>query len=231
MKHFLIIFACTFCFATGKGQYIDKDSRTRTIIDKVEFLNLRTDSNTYTCSISPFDNGENPNFFDERHDKLESFLVNPKTNEKVSLASEHDKYKLEINFDSITLNQVTMSIEFSGFVGGGWYGAGSQVHVYIGEKIDTVTYIHLSPSLEATIYYNGKKLTKSIIVDTFPSFQMKNYIHSITEVGYDDHKQRTFKIRSIIKANSVLVFALSSSYIEIYNLGKLFAKHETIINN
>ena len=227
MKHFLLIFTYTFCFLISNGQPNDRNDRI--IIDKIEFQKLKTDSNTYTCSISPFGNGENPNFFDERHYKRESYLVNPKTNEKVNLASEQDKYKLEINFDSIVLNQATMTIEFSGFVAGGWYGAGSQVHVYIGEKIDTVTCIHLSPSLEATIYYNGEKLTKSIIVDTFPSFQMKNYVHSITEVGYDDHKKRAFKIRSNIKQNIVLVFGLSSSYIEIYDLGKLFAKYERIV--
>lgn len=224
MRQFFLFFKYIFYFTTSHGQSVESGNRIS--IDKKDFQKLRIDSNTYTCSISPFGNGENPNFFDDSHDKLERFIVNRKTNERVSLDSHQDKYKLEIEFDSIILNKTTKFIEFTGVVAGGWYGAGSQVHVYIGEKIDTVTYIHLSPSLEATIYYNGEKLTKTVIVDTFPSFQMKNYSHSITEVGYDYHKQRAFKIRSAINPNTVLVFGLSSTYTVVYDLGKLFEKYK-----
>lgn len=59
------------------------------------------------------------------------------------------------------------------------------------------------------------------MLDTFPAFYLINYAHSKTEVGRDYDKERDFKIVAEIDENSILTFGLSSTYSEIFEVGKL----------
>ena len=114
-------------------------------------------------------------------------------------------------------------ITIEGTVKGGWYGAGSDVDIYIGEKVDTTSLHILSPNLHYTIIHEGKELKEPIVLDTFPAFYLRNYAHTKSEVGRNYDKKRDFKIVSKINKNSVLTFGLSASYSEIFEIGKLLA--------
>lgn len=79
----------------------------------------------------------------------------------------------------------------------------------------------MSPTLDAKIYYNGKELTETIIVDTIPAFVLKNFIHVNSENAYKNNPNRAFEIFSPITENSIFVFGQNDCLAEIYEIGKL----------
>lgn len=207
----LTIVTATCCAQTSSDKVL--------YFDNEDLLRFKVFGNVYQCDISPFSDGENPVFSDERDFKTKTTLFSDYGKE-IELPNESDKYRLEIYAKSIEVNNKFNIIEITGFISGGWYGAGSHVHVYIGQKVDTLVNITLGPNLHGPIYYNGKKVNKPIVIDTLPAFKFSNYIHQKSEVGFDDHKKRAFKISGQIDNNSVLVFGLSSSYVEIFEIGR-----------
>jgi len=218
MKHLLIIifiFVSILC----RAQFKIGDSLIE--IDDINLLRYKVYENIFLCNVGPFSDGASPIFFDETNFNVGTTLIDSKSKEKIYESDIPNYYKLNVVLKTIELNSSKKSIRIAGYVAGGWYGAGSQVHVYIGQRIDTTLNISLSPNLEGKIYYNGKRIKKTIIIDTLPAFRMEKFAHSISEVGYNDHLNRIFVINSPIDENSILVFGLSSSYAEIYEIGEL----------
>ncbi|MBN2890809.1 MAG: hypothetical protein JXL97_02990 [Bacteroidales bacterium] len=219
MKKLILIIHLILIFTICKSQEISNDTILE--LNENDLYNCEIYENIYHCNVGPFDIDDNPIFMDERNFNISMTITNPKTDKSVEIPDEPSVYNLTVVKTKIILNKTTNVMDIEGFVEGGWHGAKSQVYVYIGNKVDTVSYIYLSPSLHGPIYYNGKKVKETNVIDTLPSFKFASYDKSISEVGFDDHKQRAFKISAKINENSILVFGQSSSYSEIFLIGKL----------
>lgn len=124
------------------------------------------------------------------------------------------KYNLKVNIEVLTYDPNKSVIEVRGNVTEGWYGAGSEVHVYIGNRVDTVSQLLL-----ATSY--GLKFTEPIVIATSEAFYLDQYQHARSEAGQPDQRKRRFYISGPINENSLLAFALQDCYVEIFEIGKL----------
>ena len=165
-----------------------------------------------------------PCFRDYYKNSLKLDIVNPKTGKKASLTDGNTNRKnLKVKFKRITLNRESNELTLEGTVKGGWYGAGSDVQIFIGEKVDTTSLHILRPNLHYKIIHEGKELKEPVVLDTFPAFYLKNYTYTKSDVGRNYDKKRDFKIVSKINKNSLLTFGLSVSYSEIFEIGKLLA--------
>jgi hypothetical protein len=147
-----------------------------------------------------------------------------------------DIYYLEIILKNFVFNTKDSVVNIHGEVKKGWYGkdniywlnkgkiVNNNVNIYIGKKKDTISKLYYVPDLmndqpeEHIITYNGLKIEeKQLVIDSFPSFYMKNYEHFKTKNG----TSRLFRITSKITPNSILTFGLTTCYGEIFEIGKL----------
>jgi hypothetical protein len=180
--------------------------------------NLQIENEVYDFSSNPFTNDEKPEFHDYRENLPKIYLDK---DGKFLLNKESEKQKLEINFDKIIYNPKTQKVVITGSISGGWYGLGSDVAIFIGERTDTVSSVKIRPSRETQIYYNGSAVTEEISINGFPTLILKKYVRANSEVGFENHKKRRFKISSKINQKSVLVFGLTGTYVEIFDINKL----------
>ncbi|WP_055437553.1 MULTISPECIES: hypothetical protein [Lacinutrix] len=192
--------------------------------DEIERLKIYPKTFQYGTIHLSEEQRHEPCFRDYNKNSLKLDIVNPKTGKTAPLTNGKTKRKnLKVKFERIILNRENNEITIEGTVKGGWYGAGSDVDIYIGEKVDTTSLHILSPNLHYTIIHEGKELKEPIVLDTFPAFYLRNYAHTKSDVGRNYDKKRDFKIVSKINKNSVLTFGLSVSYSEIFEIGKLLA--------
>ena len=76
------------------------------------------------------------------------------------------------------------------------------------------------------MYYNGEKITETIVVDRVPAFYLSNFKKFEAFRGENNQKNSTYKellfdIETEFNEKSVLIFGLSSRYAEIFEIGKL----------
>lgn len=186
-----------------------------------ELFKLRVDPLIYEYSGSFFEDGRIPNFTDSRNFSVKTTLVNTATKKEMDLPNEHVADTLNLIPQLILLNLEKNTISIKGTVSGGWTGGKSDVHIYIGQRNDTIQHIKLVPTLEANIIYNGKELAETVIIDTIPAFNLKNFIHVNSENAYEDHPHRAFEIIAPINKTSILAIGQNDCFAEIFEIGKL----------
>lgn len=186
-----------------------------------DLFKLRVDQFIYEYSGNFFEDGRIPNFTDRRNFRVKTTLVNTSTKKEMDLPDQHVADNLNLIPQLILLNLEKKTISIKGTVSGGWTGGKSDVHIYIGQRNDTIQHIKLVPTLEVNIIYNGKELTETAIVDTIPALNLKNFIHVNSENAYEDHPQRAFEISAPIDKSSILAIGQSDCFAEIFEIGKL----------
>lgn len=135
-------------------------------------------------------------------------------------------YFLKVEFESCTYNLKDSIIEIEGFVSGGWDKAlkkgkaRNHIDIFLGEKKDTITLCYLGnrvnkEAIESKL--NNKEIDKFAVLDTFPSFYLKNYSYYRTA----PEGRRHFKIKGKITKNSMLAFGAGACYSEIFDLGSM----------
>jgi hypothetical protein len=199
----------------------ETDTRNQIHIDGNKLLKLKVDAYIFEYAGSFWDDGKEPKFNDDRNLGFTTTLVNPSTKKEIDLPNEHVGDTLKLIPKSIVLDAMSKHITVKGVVSGGWTGGGSDVHIYIGERRDTVQYISLSPSLEAEIYYKGEKLTETVIIDTIPAFYLKNFVRVNSENANSGHLERAFEIEAPINENSILALGQNDCFAELFKIGEL----------
>lgn len=200
MKHIIILILLKLSLI-GKAQSL---SDSIILFDNSSLQSCKIYENTFQCNISPFSDGQNPIFSDERDFNIKATLY-AKNGKEIELPQSPDKLELEIFANSIKVNPLFNTIEISGYVTGGWYGAGSHVHVYLGQKVDTIMNITLSPNLHGPTYYNDKKVKEPTVITTLPAIKLENYTHTKSEVGFENLPKRAFRISGQFNNKSILV--------------------------
>jgi hypothetical protein len=174
-----------------------------------------------------------PYFVDDREYKgiLNYGIVFSKIdNTPFSFLQNLNMYHLKISINECKYNPTDSIIEIQGIISGGWREKDwkdikNNVDVFIGQKKDTVSWLYYENRTnpdEMDVKYKQEKINKFIVLDTFTSFYLKNYVHNRTNYG----NERTFKIKSKVNKNSILVFGLSYTYSEIFEIGELIFSKE-----
>ncbi|PKV48683.1 hypothetical protein ATE84_0689 [Aquimarina sp. MAR_2010_214] len=235
----LIITIFNFCFINNSfGQ---RNLKKENNFSQVTLDTYRISSNTYELWWSKggyncFTAGDTlPAFVDMRQYKgvLNYGVTFSSTNgQNFHFIENFSMYKLNIDIAHCKFNKKDSIVEIEGTITGGWSGSSwngiqNNVDIFIGKKKDTVTLVRSKQfikSKDVAVFYEGKKVIdhKSITLDTLPSFSIYDYTHYKTNQG----NERTFKIKSKIDINSLLIFGLGSCYTEIYDIGKMvYAKN------
>ena len=168
-----------------------------------------------------------PCFTNYTKNKIKSQIVDSKTGSIIYNSTDPEINGLKIITNKITLDKKSRLFQIGGQVTGAWEDViPSEFEIYIGHRIDTISNITLSPSLEATVYYNGKKLDSTVVVDRVPAFYMTNLqkfnvTRGLKNLPNSNYKEMLFNISAVIDDKSILVFGLSSRYAEIFEIGKL----------
>jgi hypothetical protein len=160
---------------------------------------------------------------------------------EIVFTENYNMYYLEIILNNFTFNIKDSVVNIQGEVKKGWYAKdniyklhkgkveSNNVNIYIGQKKDTISKLYFVPDLmndrpkETVIKYKGLKIEeKQVVIDSFPSFYIKNYEHFKTEKG----TSRLFNLTSKINPNSILTFGSTNCYGEIFEIGKLLFASE-----
>jgi hypothetical protein len=168
-----------------------------------------------------------PCFRNYTKNKIQSQLVDPKTDSIIYTSADPEINGLKIVPNKIALDRKNKVFKISGQITGAWEDViPDEFEIYIGHRNDTISNITLSPSLEATVYYNGAKLDSTVIVDRVPAFYLTdlkkfNAYRGPRNLKNSKYKEMLFDISSTIDDKSILVFGLSSRYAEIFEVGRL----------
>jgi len=171
-----------------------------------------------------------PCFRNYTKNKLQTKLIDPKTDSVIYTSTDPEINGLKIITDKITLDKTSRFFQISGQITGAWESViPTEFEIYIGHRIDTISDITLSPSLEATVFYNGKKLDTTVVLDRVPAFYMTklqkfNVSRGTKNLKNSNYKEMLFNISAVIDDKSILVFGLSSRYAEIFEIGKLLTE-------
>ena len=171
-----------------------------------------------------------PCFRNYTKNKIQTKLIDPKTDSVIYTSTDPEINGLKIITDKITLDKKSKLFKINGQITGGWESViPSEFEIYIGHRVDTISNITLSPSLEATVFYNGKRLDSTVVVDRVPAFYMTNLekfnvSRGTKNLTKSNYKEMLFNISAFIDEKSILVFGLSSRYAEIFEIGKLLTE-------
>jgi hypothetical protein len=140
-------------------------------------------------------------------------------------------YFLKVEFSKCDFNPRDSVINIEGFVSGGWDKVlkkgkiQNNIDIFLGEKTDTVSACYLGnacydkiinkETVEAKL--NNKEIDEFTILDTFPSFYIKNYSYYRT----DPEGRRPFKISGKVTKSGLLAFGSRGCYSEIFDLGSM----------
>ena len=196
-------------------------------INHETLMKHKVDSNIYEFGVLGSAFSEIPCMRDYREMQLEISINDSLTQKEIYKSGDSKTKSLKVLTESILIDTLNKILNIKGYVTGGWYGAGSDVQIYIGQRVDTISPLTLTPSPGRTTLYNGKKITEPIIIKYYPAFYLKNFSHFKSEVGYNDHKERTFKITSEFNESSILIFGLFPDYTEIFEIGRLLIDLKT----
>ena len=192
-----------------------------------ELLKYKTDENRFEFGWLSNSYGITPCFRDYTENTIQMKLVDKKTDSVFYTSSEPERNELKIIPTIIRLNKLTKEFEIKGKITGAWESViPFEFEIYIGHRIDTVSYTTLAPSEYGPIYFNGEKVIKPIVVDTVPAFYLSNFkkfeaYRGEKKEGKSKYKEILFDIKSEIDKKSVLIFGLSSRYAEIFEIGGL----------
>jgi len=169
-----------------------------------------------------------PCFRDYTKNKMTMQIKDQKTQTVIYKSKENKKESLKIYPKSILIDKINKKIWIKGEIKGGWKSViPSEFEIYIGKRNDTISNINLSPNLHMKkIFYNGKEVTESIVVDRVPAFYLSQFkkfsaFRSEENIAFSNYKKMNFDIETNFDENSILVFGLSSTYAEIFEIGKL----------
>ncbi|MCF6142395.1 hypothetical protein L1S34_13950 [Flavobacterium sp. K77] len=197
------------------------------IVDYNNLLKYKVDENRFEFGWLKNVFSGIPCFRDYTKNDAEMQLIDSKSDSIIYKSTKPERNGLEIITKEIFLDKKTRKFQITGQITGGWESViPMEFEIYIGHRNDTISNITLSPNLHGDVYYNGKKVDTTIVVDVVPAFYLsdikkfeayrgeKNLINS-------KYKEMLFNIEAIIDEKSVLVFGLSSRYAEIFEIGKL----------
>lgn len=137
-------------------------------------------------------------------------------------------YFLNIEVKNCKFNPNDNKIEIVGFVSGGWgeevkngwNETENNIDIFIGEKKDTVNACYFGDNINKDnieVKWNNKIIDDFVILDTFPSFYMKNYSYYRTV----PKGKRPFKIIAKVDKNTILAFGARNCYSEIFEIGAM----------
>jgi len=216
--HILFFFFCTaFTVAQDYMHIVDYD----------KLLKYKVDENRFQFGWLKNVFSGIPCFRDYTKRETEIQVIDPKTDSIIYKSSELKRNGLKIITNQIFLDKKTRKFQISGQITGGWESViPTEFEIYIGHRIDTISNITISPSLHGDVYYNGKKVDTTIVIDVVPAFYLSNIKKFQAYRGEkslinSEYKEMLFNIEAIIDEKSILIFGLSSTYAEIFEIGKL----------
>ena len=195
-----------------------------------ELLKLKVDENRFTFGWLDSVFSGIPCFRDYTKSDIRTELVDPKTDSIIYTSSEPKRNGLIIVPNSIEVDKKSKKFQISGKITGGWESViPTEFKIYIGHRNDTISNTTLSPNLHGDIYFNGRKVDSTIVIDTVPAFYMSDLQRFEAYRGKEylensKYKEMLFEINGIIDEKSILVFGLSSRYAEIFEIGKLLTE-------
>lgn len=195
-------------------------------IEYKELLKYKVDENRFDLGIIP-GSWDIPCFRDYTKSNYQSQIRDSRTDSVIYTSKEDKQDGLKIIAKEIKLDRAEKSLQITGQITGGWESViPDEFEIYVGQRIDTVSYTHIAPNLHYQVYYNGVKVDKPIIIDTVEAF----YLRDVKKFGAyrgennlpnSNYKEMLFDFKVEIDEKSILVFALSSRYAEIFEVGKL----------
>ena len=197
------------------------------LITYEELLKYKVDENRFEFGWLPDSYRITPCFRDYTRNTIQMKLVDNKTNSVFYTSSESERNGLKIIPSIIHLDKLTKEFKIKGKITGAWESViPFEFEIYIGHRNDTISYTTLSPSEYGSVYFNGRKVTETIVVDTVPAFYLSNFRKFEAYRGEKrernlKYKEILFNIKSEIDENSVLIFGVSDRYAEIFEIGEL----------
>lgn len=223
MRNIIFIF-CIFlsciCFSQDKYEQISFDHLLKMKVDEDRFQFGWLD-NVFSGI---------PCFRDYTKNTIQMELINPKTDSVIYKSEAPQINGIKIVPSKILLDKQRKKIKIQGKLTGGWEGVKPfEYEIYVGHRNDTISETTLSPSLHGEVYYNGEKVTETIVVDRVPAFYLSNHKKSEAFRGEKIEENSTYRdllfdIETEINEESILVFGLFSSYAEIFEIGKLLTE-------
>lgn len=168
-----------------------------------------------------------PCFRDYTKNSLKMTLTSARSDSVIYESSEPEKNGLKIIPTKILIDKKNRKFEIKGRITGAWESvAAHEFKIFLGHRNDTISNITLGPSEYGPVFYDGKEITESTVVDVIPAFYLSDYENFSAfwgerNVENSERKEILFEIYSDIDAKSILVFGLSSRYAEIFEIGKL----------
>ncbi|MFT3912103.1 MAG: hypothetical protein QM737_21940 [Ferruginibacter sp.] len=199
------------------------------VIDHDQLQKYKIDQNKYEFGWLPGRFREVPCFRDYTGNKIQTRLVDKEKDSILYTSGDPKMYELKIIPASITLNKTSRLFKINGQITGAWESViPSEFEIYIGHRNDTLSNITISPDLHGVIYYNGVKVDTTIVIDVVPAFYLTNFkkfnaYRGLKNLENSNYKEMLFDISAVIDEKSILVFGLTSSYTEIFEIGKLLA--------
>lgn len=207
---------------------VKQDDKREIQINYNDLLELKTDIDVFQFGWLPTEYMKVPCFRDYRNENTERHLYSTKNDEEIKLDKEPRRTSINAIPNKISINTADSTFTIQGYITKAWKGVTpDEFEIYIGHRKDTISNITLSPNLHGEVYYNGKKVTETIVINKIPAFYLKDFkkfkctrgVESL--IGYQND-QMIFDINSKIDENSILIFALSTHYAEIFEIGKIF---------
>lgn len=214
----ILIFACLLFGHAWSQNSLD------TILYK-KFIQCKVDEGRYLSGwLGEISSGV-PCFRSYTKNKFQTRLVDPKTDSVIYRSIDPEITGLKIIPLYVILDKKSRLFELGGQITCAWEGVTvGEFVIYIGHRHDTISNITLSPNLHSTVFYNGTKIDSAIIVDQVPAFYLTGFKRIKVFSGKNDlpdSKEMIFNMSEVIDDKSILVFALSSRYAEIFEVGKL----------
>lgn len=195
-------------------------------IEHTELLKYKIDADRFDLGRLP-GSWDNPCFRDYTKSNLRSQLRDSRTDSVIYESEEKQQDGLRIIPKDIKLDKENKLLYLSGQITGGWDSViPGEFEIYIGHRVDTISYIQLAPNLHYKVYHNGKRVKKPIVIDTVQAFYLKNFkkfevYHGENNLPSSSYKEMLFDLKVNIDEDSILIFALSTRYAEIFEVGKL----------
>lgn len=209
----LLNISIIFIFLFFKTSFSQEKSQKKRQFHQDNLNNFKIDNGIYNFWWSKkheykwFPKGDTlPYFVDDREYKgilnygIEFSL---KSRENTSFTEDQEMYFLDVYFEQCEFNPSNNTIRIEGSIKGKEYRKydksfvkkQNNINVFIGHKKDTINYLFLDRLRDPEIVdtsHNGKKINSHIVLDTFPSFYMKDYSYYKTNPG----SERKFIIKS-----------------------------------
>jgi hypothetical protein len=179
----------------------------------------------------PNTNDTIPYFVDDRNYKgIINYGVTFRSRDNKTFSFVEDKYMcfLKVEFNRVNYNPKESEISIEGTVSGGWNDIRKKVKyqnnidIFIGEKKDTINVCRFGEIILVDkeiieVKLDNKEIDQFTVLDTFPSFYLKNYTHYRTV----PEGKRPFKIKAKVNPKTILAFGGRSCYSEIFNIGSM----------